>query len=270
MSTSMRDLHERLLAGDLGAGEALAALLLPILQRRLRHTRIGRFAPPDLITNAAEDAIIEYLACPQRIDLTRGVPLDRCLEARRLREERFTEEWGSYAADVFEALGALRDVRAASLLAANLDLGNTTTRAAAALGAPVIPFVLPQLRAESAPMRNGAVRTLCQVLAGPTAAGLTPLDRVRIKDALLLATGDENRFVRASVVDALSLIAGDDVTRALRRIADSDPYSVDSPSGLQMRYPIREQALRYLASRKNPGAAGAVVAEEPSGPASHP
>lgn len=171
------------------------------------------------------------------------------IESKRMREARFSEDWSNYLAHVFEALGALRDVRAAGVLTANLDLGNIVTSSAASLGAPVIPYLLPRLQAGNAPVRNGAARTLNQLVTGPAAQGLSSVDRENIKQALFAATGDENRFVRMSVVDALSAMTGDDVTNVLRRIAESDPYVIESSAGAS-RYPIREQALRHLAARK--------------------
>lgn len=192
-------------------------------------------------------------ATPSRGEAVRQAVLQlAAVESKRMRENRFSEEWSNYAADVLTAVGALRDGRAAPILAANLDLGNITTKAAAALGAPMIPFVLPKLSHESAPMRNGAVRALSQLLSSSPVPALSQVERNRVRDALVPLANDDSRFIRLSVIEALSMIAGDDVTRVLQRIAESDPYAVDAVTG-QRRYPVREQAKRYLVNRKPVG-----------------
>lgn len=101
---AVHELHARLIAGDLDFLELIASRLLRPLQRALR--RSFPRATDDLITDAVEDAILEYGGNPSRFDRSRGIPLDRFLqhaakrnlinllqiEARRYaREARYAE-----------------------------------------------------------------------------------------------------------------------------------------------------------------------------------
>ena len=99
----IRSLHERVSRGDNEALDELAGFLLRTLRRRLRRTYR---APVDLISDACEDAILEYGRRPHRFDSSRGVLLDRFLQhaasrnllnllageqRRRYRETRYAD-----------------------------------------------------------------------------------------------------------------------------------------------------------------------------------
>jgi hypothetical protein len=79
----MEDLAARIGRGDAAALGELAQHLLPVLMRRLRRA-YGR-VPSDLLSDACEDAILEYGASPRRFDPARGVPLDRFLQMAAAR-----------------------------------------------------------------------------------------------------------------------------------------------------------------------------------------
>jgi len=76
-------LHRRLLCEDGQALEELTALLLPYLGALLRRTLRPRDA--DLVNDAAEDALLDYLGNPSIFDPLRGVSLDRFLYVIALR-----------------------------------------------------------------------------------------------------------------------------------------------------------------------------------------
>jgi hypothetical protein len=71
----LQSLHQRLLRGDHEAREELAANLMLQLRQRLR----AAFPSVDaaLVHDAAVDAILVYLAHPERFDGTRGTALDQ-------------------------------------------------------------------------------------------------------------------------------------------------------------------------------------------------
>lgn len=71
------DLHQRVVQGDSAALDELAERLLPVMQRLLR--RAFHFVADADISTAVEDAFLEYARAPGRMDLSRGVPLERCL-----------------------------------------------------------------------------------------------------------------------------------------------------------------------------------------------
>jgi len=82
----IHSLHERVLREDVAALNELAACLLRILVPRLR--RAYRHASTDFVSDACEDAILEYAINPWRFDSTRGVALARFVQlaaARNLR-----------------------------------------------------------------------------------------------------------------------------------------------------------------------------------------
>jgi hypothetical protein len=81
-------LHERIVVGDGAAREELAARMLPWLRGRCRAG--FRHAGDEIVNDAAEDAILQYLAHPERFDPSKGVPLDRFLHVvawRRLANQ---------------------------------------------------------------------------------------------------------------------------------------------------------------------------------------
>jgi hypothetical protein len=71
------ELHYRILRGVPDAVEQLAGKILRKLHRDLRLS--FRSAPDDILMDAVEDAVLEYIARPHRFDATRGIPLDRFL-----------------------------------------------------------------------------------------------------------------------------------------------------------------------------------------------
>jgi len=102
-------LHARLSHGDTSAVDELARRFIDALPKHLR--RRYRRAPIDLVTDACEDAILNYLARPHKYDPSFGVPLgtflllaaDRnlrnLLEAdrrRRSRETRYATQCNNY------------------------------------------------------------------------------------------------------------------------------------------------------------------------------
>jgi hypothetical protein len=74
---SLLALHERLIGGDEAALNEAAERLLRLLQRAL-HRAFPR-APADWITDAAEDAILDYVRHPGQFDPRRQVWLERFL-----------------------------------------------------------------------------------------------------------------------------------------------------------------------------------------------
>jgi DNA-binding response OmpR family regulator len=105
LDAEIADLHDRVIAEDRAAVNELAQRLLQRMQPALQ--RAFPRAPSELIVNAIEDTILEYVARPTRFDRTRGVRLDTFLapaarrnllnvlqrEARRQRREaKYAEE----------------------------------------------------------------------------------------------------------------------------------------------------------------------------------
>jgi hypothetical protein len=81
-------LHHAVVAGELGASEALAQAILPLICDRLRYRRV---AEPDAVLTAAEDAVLDYLRVPTRFDPTRSrldVYLARLAEWRMVNQRR--------------------------------------------------------------------------------------------------------------------------------------------------------------------------------------
>lgn len=73
----------RAIQGDVEGLDELATCLLRILIPRLRRTH--RRAPVDFLSDATEDAILEYGKNPERFDPARGVPLDRFVQLAATR-----------------------------------------------------------------------------------------------------------------------------------------------------------------------------------------
>jgi hypothetical protein len=69
----LSQLHEGVIAGEPGALDELASRVLRDVPPRLR--RRFPLASADIVTDAVEDAILEYAANPSRFDPSRGVDL---------------------------------------------------------------------------------------------------------------------------------------------------------------------------------------------------
>jgi HEAT repeat protein len=164
--------------------------------------------------------------------------------------KRTSEEFTSYRGDLVFAVASLGDKRALAPLLEVLASGRLATNGVARLGATAaLGALLTRATAPSDPTRNGATRTL-GFLLDPTInpEPLTPGQRADIKSALTRATGDASPFIRISAIDGLSRLPDPDVTRLLRQIADTDPYT-RPPGSLDTGFPVREAAKRALAAR---------------------
>jgi hypothetical protein len=71
------DLHEGVRMGDAGALKVLTMHFLPRLSRQLHHAY--RRTPHHILSDATEDALVQYALCPQIFDPTRGLSLERFL-----------------------------------------------------------------------------------------------------------------------------------------------------------------------------------------------
>jgi RNA polymerase sigma-70 factor (ECF subfamily) len=105
----LTELHRRVVAGSRDALNVVAEDLLPILNRRLRGA--FRMVPQDAISDAAVDAIMDYISRPTRFDPARG----------RLDAFLFQAAWRNVS-DSLESIAArisreTRYAHAASLLA---------------------------------------------------------------------------------------------------------------------------------------------------------
>jgi len=70
MDTWQREIHERLLAGDVTAPAELAeALLEPLLQRLAR--KYPQLPDPNILYDAVTDALMSYIRCPAQFDPAR-------------------------------------------------------------------------------------------------------------------------------------------------------------------------------------------------------
>ena len=70
MDTWQREIHERLLAGDVTAPAELAeALLEPLLQRLAK--KYPRLPDPNILYDAVTDALMSYIRCPAQFDPAR-------------------------------------------------------------------------------------------------------------------------------------------------------------------------------------------------------
>src|SRR5438874_9018475 len=70
---TLGEMHLQLVTGDASVANEIATLALSSLRPQLRHAfpRVGT----EILIEACEDAILDYLRCPQRFDVARGVPL---------------------------------------------------------------------------------------------------------------------------------------------------------------------------------------------------
>lgn len=74
---SSGDLHSRIVAGDRSVVEDFAARMLDILRRHLR--RVFTNLPEEILSDAAEDSLLDYMRRPHTFDPERGVPLSAFL-----------------------------------------------------------------------------------------------------------------------------------------------------------------------------------------------
>jgi len=162
-----------------------------------------------------------------------------------------TEQRSEYQADLIGAVASLRDPRALQALMANLETGGIAMRGVAALGPPALDLLANELRSGTNSARQAAALTLGRMI-DPDDKNSQTLDtptRARIKDALLFATHDEYFWVRIAAIDGLANSPGDDVTAALRRLAEEDPYTRPGLPGQPPIFFVRERARAALQKR---------------------
>jgi hypothetical protein len=85
----LRHLHERVVQGDRPAIEELTAALLRDVSGALGRSLPG--VDSDVVSDAVEDAILEYLKRPTRFDPSRGVPLVQFI--RMLAYRNLQDAW---------------------------------------------------------------------------------------------------------------------------------------------------------------------------------
>ena len=163
---------------------------------------------------------------------------------------RLTEEYTNYWGDVVAAVAALKDQRALDALMANLWSGNMATNAVAGLGRAALDRVTPLTNDPDVVMRNGAVRTLSQMLDPANAQALGGGDGVaKIEAALRQATRDKEPEVRISAIEGLGKLTNPDIIPILTSLAQRDPYQRPGDAVGSLSYPVREAAAKALANR---------------------
>jgi hypothetical protein len=131
-------LHDRVLRGEISA----CAELLERMLKRLHHLLRRKYAArdPHVLAQAAEDAVLDYLAQPGVFDPTKGVPLDRfllpraernvqdILRAEASRKDRETRYSGATAPRALNSAGRTRWRARVSVSAILAAAANETDR----------------------------------------------------------------------------------------------------------------------------------------------
>lgn len=168
-------------------------------------------------------------------------------ENRTMRQGHHTEEETDYWGDLIGAVMALHDKRSVNALVADLDTGGMASQGVAYLGKDGLAAIIPLCDSKDLVQRDAAVLTL---------ARMTTTDSVRwdstslaaIRDELLRAAHDSGFQVRIAAIGGLQNLPGDDVTRILQWLSDSDPFGrTEQEKGTV--YPVRDAARAALAVR---------------------
>lgn len=133
------------------------------------------------------------------------------------------EAFAEYHGDLIWAVSELHDQRAIPALMGALETGGLAQRAIASFGPRVIPELEGALRAESSSRRVAATMTLVRMVGDPKTLA-DSASRSAIRDALLRAFADEDRFVRQGAMRGLGAFSDSSVTAALRDAGANDPW----------------------------------------------
>jgi hypothetical protein len=168
-------------------------------------------------------------------------------ENRTMRQGRHSEQEMDYWGDLIGAVMALHDKRAVNVLVADLDTGGMAQQGVAYLGKDGLAAIIPLCESKDLVQRDVAVLTLARMTATD---GLTwdSTSLAAIRDQLLRAAHDPEFQVRIAAIGGLKNLPGDDVTRMLQWLTDSDPFG-RKEQGRGLVYPVRDAARAALAVR---------------------
>ena len=129
-----------------------------------------------------------------------------------------------YYANVIWAVSSLKDIRSLNALIDAINTGNMATSALAAFGDAAVDPVLKVFNSGDNTARHSACGVLSQMLDAKNAPKVRdPVSRRKIKDALIRAAEDGNRFVRYTGVEGLGKLGDPDVIPLIQNLATNDP-----------------------------------------------
>jgi hypothetical protein len=175
-----------------------------------------------------------------------GALLER--ENVRIRNGRPLPEgyFDGYYVNVALTVARMKDPSMFRALLPSLALSDDVRVAVAGAGAAAVPTVIAMLTSDtSAVQRSAAARTLGKIA---TAAPVTALSRREIRDALFAALHHKTDFIlRKVAVESLGSFDDPELRAYIATMAREDSATLPGAGG--RRYPVRDAAKKWLASR---------------------
>ncbi|MBZ5682709.1 MAG: hypothetical protein LAO24_21660 [Acidobacteriia bacterium] len=174
-------------------------------------------------------------------------------------EEKDTEEYSEYYANLIGAVADLKDERAVPSLLGAANTGGMATRGIARFGKKALNLVLEQASSRDPSLASGAVFVIREMLEMHTVTD--PDSHQRMKNALRLALGSPDFGVRDSAIYAIEYLDDrEEFVIVLNEVAEHDPFKLagekpDDSRDIGKLYPVRHHArslLRKIAEHQPP------------------
>ena len=171
--------------------------------------------------------------------------LDRETTLVNLGRAPLSEEYSTYYGDLIEAIATLRDTRSSHVLFRCLNTGNMAISAVAGFGDDALAEALNAMPTADEETRRSPFRLFAQMAEPKNMLKFTRQEsRAELSQVLLKGATDQDPFNRLAVVPGLATLGSAEAIAALKRLADTDPFSGCRTQGVH--YPVRDAASKSL------------------------
>lgn len=163
-------------------------------------------------------------------------------------EDRLSEEYVNYYADVIAAVATLRDPRSIHVLVGAITTGGMATRTLITFGPLIVqPVVELYGMSDSLLERSSAISVLSDLLSESAVVANDQTYRSMIRDVLIEGVADESFILRSNAVVGLARLGDEDSIAIVERIAEADLYQAEFADN---RFIVREAARKALAQER--------------------
>lgn len=163
-----------------------------------------------------------------------------------------SEQYGMYSVYLCEILGKSNDISLLPFLVEHCLIPEVLIN----FGDSAVKPVMNIVQTTSNPIKKmSAISVLSEMLKHKKEGYIVKGElRRKIKEVLIKATKDPDRYIKSMAVNALGDSEDKDIIPILEKIEENDPYSFkekDITSGtIKIRYPVREEAKKTLEELK--------------------
>lgn len=195
--------------------------------------------------------LLETLEKSEETAEERKIMLIQLLEAENSyleSQERVSEDYTEYYADVILVVTTLKDPRSVNALVGAINSGGMATRTLISFGIVSVEPVVRALITSDPSTRSSLTRILSRMLVESNDIAEDAASRSMIKQALTLAAKDTYPIVRRGAIDGLMALGDQKSIGLVKEMAEFDPYKTTYPP--IGRYIVRERARKALGDRR--------------------